>query len=49
MGEDREEGEVAGKGRDEGRGIQERRPLFPGGGSIAERVVQKYAEMSFPA
>ena len=30
------------------KGIHERRGLFPGDCSIAERIVQKYAEMSFP-
>ena len=31
------------------KGIHEQRQLFPGGCSIAQRIVQKYAEMSFPA
>ena len=31
------------------KGIHERHPLFLGGSSIAQRIVQKYAEMSFPA
>jgi hypothetical protein len=31
------------------KGIHDQRPLFPGASSIAQRVVQKYTEMSFPA
>ena len=31
------------------KGIHERQSLFRGGSSIAERIVQKYAEMSFPS
>lgn len=31
------------------KGIHDQRTLFPGHVSIAERIVQKYAEMSFPA
>ena len=31
------------------KGIHDQRPLFPGVSSIADRIVQKYAEMSFPA
>ncbi len=31
------------------RGIHDQHPLFLGGSSIAQRIVQKYAEMSFPA
>ena len=31
------------------KGIHERQTLFPGASSVAERIVQKYAEMSFPA
>ncbi len=30
------------------RGIHRRQPLLPGGVGVAERIVQKYAEMSFP-
>jgi hypothetical protein len=30
------------------KGIQERRSLLTGGCSVAERIVQKFAEMSFP-
>ena len=31
------------------KGIHDRQPLLPGAASIADRIVQKYAEMSFPA
>ncbi len=31
------------------KGIHDQQTLFPGAASIAERIVQKYAEMSFPA
>lgn len=31
------------------KGIHERQPLLPGGVSVAELVLQKYAEYSFPA
>ena len=31
------------------KGIHDQQTLFPGASSIAERIVQKYAEMSFPA
>ena len=31
------------------KGIHEQQTLFPGAASVAERIVQKYAEMSFPA
>lgn len=31
------------------KGIHDQRTLFAGASSIAERIVQKYAEMSFPA
>jgi hypothetical protein len=31
------------------KGIHERQPLFDGNSSIAQRIVQKYAEMSFSA
>jgi len=31
------------------KGIHERQTLFPGSPTTAERIVQKYAEMSFPA
>ena len=31
------------------KGIHDRQTLFPGIPSVAERIVQKYAEMSFPA
>jgi hypothetical protein len=31
------------------KGIHDRQTLFPDAASIAERIVQKYAEMSFPA
>ncbi|MBN2580482.1 MAG: hypothetical protein JXB10_15970 [Pirellulales bacterium] len=30
------------------KGIHDERPLLPGGSSVAERIVQKYAEISFP-
>ena len=30
------------------KGIHDRQPLFPGACTTAERIVQKYAEMSFP-
>ena len=30
------------------KGIDDQRPLFLGGSSIAQRIVRKYAEMSFP-
>jgi hypothetical protein len=30
------------------KGIHEKQTLFPGASSVAERIVQKYAEMSFP-
>ncbi len=31
------------------KGIHDQQPLFPGASSIAQRIVQKYAEMSFSA
>jgi len=31
------------------KGIHDQHPLLPGAASIAQRIVQKYAEMSFPA
>jgi hypothetical protein len=31
------------------KGIHERQTLLPGGCSTAQRIVQRYAEMSFPA
>ena len=31
------------------KGIHDQHPLFLGGSSIAQRIVQRYAEMSFPA
>jgi hypothetical protein len=31
------------------KGIHEQQNLFAGAASIAERIVQKYAELSFPA
>jgi type I restriction-modification system DNA methylase subunit len=30
------------------KGIHDQQPLFPGGSSVAKRIVQKFAEMSFP-
>lgn len=31
------------------KGIHDRQPLLPGGASVAGLVLQKYAELSFPA
>jgi hypothetical protein len=31
------------------KGIHDQRTLFPGGASVSQRILQKYAEMSFPA